>query len=173
MMPLGQSPAGPRSGRLLHVSASVRGTESHSRRFGCQLVARLQRRRPFQVVERDLGVEPLPYPDVAFVTASLMADRERGATETAALALSEKLISELESADVIVIDTPMHNFTVPAALKTWIDYVARPHRTFRPSPGGKVGLLRDRPIYVVIACGGGLDAGMNGRWQRNGTAKAC
>lgn len=149
--------------RLLHVSASARGADSHSRRFGGQLVAGLKRRRAFEVIERDLAAEPLPYPGPAFVSASLMADRERGAAETAALAVSERLISELEEADAVVIDTPMHNFTVPAALKTWIDYVVRPNRTFMSSPDGKVGLLRDRPVYLVIACGGGFDTGVGGQ----------
>ena len=31
------------------------------------------------------------------------------------MARSEELIQELESADFVVIGTPMHNFTVPAA----------------------------------------------------------
>ncbi|MDM0022482.1 NAD(P)H-dependent oxidoreductase [Variovorax saccharolyticus] len=36
-------------------------------------------------------------------------------------ARSEVLIRELEQADCLVIATPMHNDTVPAALKLWID----------------------------------------------------
>jgi len=149
--------------RLLHVSASARGADSHSRGFGGQLVAGLKQQRGCDVTERDLAGEPLPYPGAAFVSASLMADRERGAAETAALALSERLICELEEADAVVIDTPMHNFTVPAVLKTWIDYVVRPNRTFLSSPEGKVGLLRDRSVYVVIACGGGFETGLGGQ----------
>ncbi|WP_042703868.1 FMN-dependent NADH-azoreductase [Azospirillum sp. B506] len=149
--------------RLLHVSASARGADSHSRRFGGQLVAALRRQRAFDVVERDLAADPLPYPGPAFLSASLMADRERNIADKAALAVSERLISELEEADAVVIDTPMHNFTVPAALKTWIDHVVRPNRTFMTTPEGKIGLLRDRPVYVVIACGGGFDAGAGGQ----------
>ena len=63
---------------------------------------------------------------------------------------------------MVVIDTPMHNFTVPAVLKVWIDYVVR-RRTFRSSPQGKVGLLRDRPVYVIAACGGGFEAAAGGQ----------
>ena len=48
----------------------------------------------------------------------------------------------------------MNNYTVPATLKAWIDQIVRIHRTFRSTPQGKVGLLRDRPVYVVIASGG-------------------
>jgi FMN-dependent NADH-azoreductase len=48
----------------------------------------------------------------------------------------------------------MHNFTVPAALKLWIDYVLRIHRTFAATPEGKVGLMRDRPAFVIVGSGG-------------------
>jgi hypothetical protein len=59
-----------------------------------------------------------------------------------------------EFADVVVIGTPMHNLTVPAALKAWIDHVVRARRTFTISAAGKVGTLRDRPVFVAIASGG-------------------
>ena len=55
---------------------------------------------------------------------------------------SERTVAELESANAVVIDMPMHNFTVPSALKTWIDYVARKNSTFRSTPTCKAGLLR-------------------------------
>ena len=38
-----------------------------------------------------------------------------------ALQYSDKLIEELHSADVIVIGDPMHNFTISARLKAWLD----------------------------------------------------
>ena len=48
----------------------------------------------------------------------------------------------------------MHNFTVPALLKAWIDQVVRFGRTFRSTPEGKIGLLADRPTFVLVASGG-------------------
>jgi FMN-dependent NADH-azoreductase len=68
--------------------------------------------------------------------------------------MSETLINELERADAVVIATPMHNLTVPAVLKAWIDQIVRIHRTFSSTPRGKVGKLADRPVYIVIASGG-------------------
>jgi Acyl carrier protein phosphodiesterase len=70
-----------------------------------------------------------------------------------ALDLSESLIREVEEADVIVIGTPMNNFTVPSVLKAWIDQVLRLGRTFKSTPNGKVGLLRDRPVLIGVASG--------------------
>ncbi|MBN3820982.1 FMN-dependent NADH-azoreductase, partial [Paraburkholderia sp. Se-20369] len=68
--------------------------------------------------------------------------------------VSEQLIGELESTDALIVNTPMHNFAVPAALKLWIDYVLRIHRTFAATPDGKVGLMRDRPTVVIVGSGG-------------------
>jgi FMN-dependent NADH-azoreductase len=68
--------------------------------------------------------------------------------------LSEALIREVEAADVIVIGTPMHNLTVPSVLKAWIDRILRAGRTFMSTPAGKMGMLRDRPVFIGIASGG-------------------
>ena len=48
----------------------------------------------------------------------------------------------------------MHNYTVPAVLKAWIDQVVRIRRSFSSTPAGKVGLLHDRPVFLVVASGG-------------------
>jgi FMN-dependent NADH-azoreductase len=48
----------------------------------------------------------------------------------------------------------MYNFSVPTVLKAWIDHVARAGRTFRYTASGPVGLLKDKPVFVVTARGG-------------------
>jgi FMN-dependent NADH-azoreductase len=48
----------------------------------------------------------------------------------------------------------MNNFTVPSVLKAWIDQILRVGRTIMPTPAGKVGMLRDRPVFIGIASGG-------------------
>ncbi|VVO35529.1 FMN-dependent NADH-azoreductase [Pseudomonas fluorescens] len=55
---------------------------------------------------------------------------------------------------MVVIGTPMHNFTVPAALKVWIDHIARVRRTFNVGAAGKTSLLSDRPVFVAVSSGG-------------------
>lgn len=69
-------------------------------------------------------------------------------------ATSAELIRELQGADIVVIGTPMHNFTVPSALKAWIDHVVRVRWTFNVGNHGKVALLRDRPVFVAVSSGG-------------------
>jgi FMN-dependent NADH-azoreductase len=36
----------------------------------------------------------------------------------------------------------------------WIDHIARVRRTFNVTPNGKVGTLRDRPVFVAVSSGG-------------------
>ena len=64
------------------------------------------------------------------------------------------MIVELEACDLLVICTPVHNFTVPAALKGWIDHVVRIHRSFTVNERfEKIGLLDDRRTFVLVSSG--------------------
>lgn len=144
---------------LLHIAASPSGLLSSSYRAGREAIAHLQKQSPdLQVIERQLGVTPLPAIDADWVAASLMPAQRRGETENKILALSEQLIGELERSDAILISTPMHNFALPAVLKTWVDYIVRPHRTFGLSAAGKSGLLNARPVKVILSSGGPLES---------------
>ncbi len=116
-----------------------------------EVVARLLQQHPgAEIVFRDLAADPPPLVDAGFSAAILGPPGE----VPPALASSEALIRELEVADVLVIATPMHNYSVPAVLKAWVDQIVRIHRTFASTPGGKVGKLRDRPVWLVVASGG-------------------
>ena len=132
---------------ILYLTCSPRGGASFSRRIGDELVGRLGG----AVLTRDLTIDPPPLVDAGF-SAAILAPV--GGDVPPALAVSEALVRELEAADVLVIATSMHNFGVPAALKAWIDQIVRINRTFRSTPDGKVGLLPDRPAYLVVASGG-------------------
>lgn len=140
---------------LLHLNVSPRGETSTSRRAGQLVREQLAAQHgELTVIERDLAANPLPPIDAAFTHANMAVAARRDDADPAALALSETLIAELQAADIVLITTPMHNYTVPATLKTWIDLVVRPERTFAGTPQGKQGLLRDRPVLAVVSCGG-------------------
>lgn len=139
----------------LLVEASPRFGRSQSRTAAEKVVGRLKERAPdLNLLRRDLAAEPPPLIDEAFTEAMYVPAARQDEGQRRALAYSEAAIGELERAGTLIISTPMNNFTVPAVLKTWIDQVLRLERTFRSTPGGKVGLLADRPTYVVVASGG-------------------
>lgn len=134
--------------RILLLECSPHQQHSHGSRLVRRLIATRWPRA--EVVERDLVSEPL-LPLAADYAAALTGNAP---LDDAAFACSETLIAELEASDCLIIVTPMHNFTVPAALKLWIDYVLRIHRSFAATPQGKVGLLQDRPTLVLVSAGG-------------------
>jgi FMN-dependent NADH-azoreductase len=138
---------------ILHVSCSPRGQAAESYRLSQNIIGRLLRKYPdATVVERVLGGGG----DIAFIDADYALSQQSAAdvSQAGTMARSEVLVEELERADVVVIGTPMHNLTVPAPLKAWLDHVVRARRTFNVTPAGKVGLLRDRPVFIAISSGG-------------------
>lgn len=138
---------------ILHIDCSPR-PDSHSRQLSAAIVKKLLDVSPGASIDRrDFAAAPLPHasPDYATALSSLTT---LAAPPMGALELSETLIQEVEAADVIVIGTPMNNLTVPSVLKAWIDQILRAGRTFMSTPAGKVGMLRDRPVFIGIASGG-------------------
>ena len=137
---------------LLNVAASPRGAQSISRRLGERYVAHWREAHPHgTVVERDLMASPVPYMNVDWIAGVYAPPAVARTPEMqAALDLSSELIEELRSADEVLITTPMYNFSVPAILKSWIDYLVRPGLTFALAPGWP-GLLADRPVRVLVA----------------------
>src|SRR5580704_6601203 len=135
---------------ILQILVSPR-PQAFSRQMAREIVARVAALRPgAQIIERDLAADPPPHPDLDLYEAILSPTPD----DDPRFALSERLIGELEAADIVVIGTPMNNFTVPSTLKSWVDHVVRIRRTFHSTPEGKIGMLRDRPLIVVSAHGG-------------------
>jgi FMN-dependent NADH-azoreductase len=122
--------------------------------LSADLVGALEARHgSIELTRRDLS-HGLPFVDEAWIEANFTAAEERNASQRAALAESDALVAELEAADVLVIGAPIYNFGVPAALKAWVDMIARARLTFRYTENGPEGLLEGRKAYVVIASGG-------------------
>ena len=136
---------------VLLINASPFGQDSHANRLALELVTSLRYRHPkLELVERDLGADPLPPLGMDYAQALTTVTP----FDSPVFECSEVLIGELERCDILLIATPMHNFTLPAALKLWIDYVLRIHRTFSTHSEGKTGLLKDRAVYVLVGSGG-------------------
>lgn len=140
--------------KILHVNCSPRGRSAESFRLSEGIVGHLRGRHPgAAVVKRELTPDTIPHVDGDYA-AVLGGWREAGEPAGGTLHDSDRLIAELEACDCLVIATPMHNFTVPSVLKAWIDHVVRVHRTFSVSRNGKVGNLRDRPVFIAVSSGG-------------------
>ena len=140
---------------ILQILVSPRAN-SFSSRIAREVTARLVARNPrAEIIERDLAADPPPHPEIDLYEAILSPAGD----DDPRFALSERLIGELEVADFVVIGTPMNNFSVPSTLKSWIDHIVRIRRTFRSTPEGKIGTLRDRPVFIVSSHGGYMSGG--------------
>lgn len=73
-------------------------------------------------------------------------------------AFSDTLIDELAAATEVLITSPLHNFSMPASLKAWIDQVVRRERTFSWGTNGPAGLLTGRTAWLITTRGGPADA---------------
>jgi len=138
---------------ILHINASARREGSISRSLSQAVVDRISSVGT-NVVTRDIGSSPLPILTEAWVGANFTPDDDRSAEQRETLALSDRLIAEIEAADTLVLGVPVYNFGVPAAFKAWIDLVARARKTFKYTENGPVGLLEGKKAYVVVASGG-------------------
>lgn len=138
---------------ILRIDASARVEGSVSRDLSDRLVNRLAG-ADATVTVRNLADQTPTFVDADWVAANFTAPDERSAAQVETLATSEVLVKELEAADYIVIGAPIYNFSVPAALKAWIDQVARARRTFVYTDKGPKGLLEGKTAWLVIASGG-------------------
>jgi len=144
---------------ILVINSSAAGGEAASRVLVRSVVETLKREAPYaMVVERDVGREPIPH-----LTGDALGGIARGEPQTPAAhrtrALSDVLIAELRSADVIVIGAPMYNFGVPTTLRAWFDHVLRAGETFVYSEAGPRGLLEGKRAIVVESRGGEYTSG--------------
>lgn len=83
-----------------------------------------------QLIHRDVGREPVPPIDHKFIHAAFTPPSQREDWMLQRLALSDHLIDEVISADIIVLGAPMYNYGMPSTLKAWIDHISRIGRTF-------------------------------------------
>ena len=134
---------------ILQIDTSARVQGSTSRQLSARIAAKLGGK----ITRRDLNAG-VPQIDETWIAANFTPADQRTEAQTAALALSDSLIAEIMEADVLVIGVPVYNFGVPAALKAWIDQIARTGVTFKYAETGPKGLLSGKRAILAVASGG-------------------
>jgi len=141
---------------ILHVESSPLGERSVSRKLASKIIAELKAKHPHStIIERDLAANPFPHLNGLTVGAFFTPPEQRNEMLSEAVKLSDQAVDELLAADVIVIGAPMHNFSIPSALKAWIDHIVRTGRTVRYTERGPQGLVpADNKVIIASARGG-------------------
>jgi FMN-dependent NADH-azoreductase len=141
---------------LLRIDSSSRRDGSHSRAladaFENAWVARFS---GTTIVRRDLAANPIAHIHEWTIAGFYTPTEKLDNKLRDAVALSDQLIDEVNAADTILIATPMYNFAVPSALKSWIDQIVRINRTFSYDGTNFTGLLKAKRVVVVAAFGAG------------------
>ena len=135
---------------VLQVDASMRTEGSISRSLADKLITQLN---ADALTRRDLA-NGTSIIDQEWINANFTDPADRTEQQKQTLLTSDDYVNELKAADVLVIATPIYNFHVPAALKAWVDLVARARETFRYTETGPVGLLKNKKAYIIVTSGG-------------------
>lgn len=140
---------------LLHVKTSLFGENGQSAQLAKSFVEKWKVENPGAVViERDLAKDPAPHLDAFRVTALNTPIEARDADQAAVVEYADALLAEVKAADTLVIGLPMYNFNIPSQLKSWFDHLARAGVTFQYTEQGPVGMIEDKPVYLVATRGG-------------------
>jgi FMN-dependent NADH-azoreductase len=141
---------------LLHIQSSPNLEASVTRSLSDQFVEKwVATHQNVEVDTLDLAAEPLPHFGPAMIQAMTTPPDQFSEETKAAIGLSAKLITQLQAADVVVIGSPMINFTICSQLKAWFDHVIIAGKTFEYSaPGVARGLLFGKKAFVIEARGG-------------------
>lgn len=141
--------------QILQIIASAQGANSYSTRLSQGIIDKLLAAHPDStVVVRDLAQHPFPYLEEAHLQAYFTPAENRTDAQQAAVRHSDEAIAQVRAADVLVIGSPFYNFSITAALKSWLDHLTRAGLTFRYTPTGPEGLITGKKVYVAIASGG-------------------
>ena len=116
--------------KVLRIDASPRSERSLSRQLASQFLEEFESSTKVDLAHRDLSRTDLPFVDEEWISAAFTAEDQRSESQKASLALSDMLIEELSSAELLVISTPLYNYGMPAVLKAWVDQVVRVGKTF-------------------------------------------
>lgn len=141
--------------KILYVQSSPRGEASYSNQLANVVIERLLKEHPNATVKTvDLAKTHFPHLEEAHLASFFTPAEQHSMRERVAIRHSEEMIGALQEADVLVIGVPMYNFSVPSALKAWIDHVVRKGVTFSYGEQGPQGLVKGKKVYIAVASGG-------------------
>jgi FMN-dependent NADH-azoreductase len=144
--------------KVLIINASARKERSLSRYMTNVFVETWQAKYPDDaIIYREVGQEPIPHVTEKWIAGAFKPAELRTAAHIEALKVSDQLIAELKEANVIVVGSPMYNWSVPSALKAYIDQVLRVNETVlisKENPHNPyTGLLKEKKVYLLMVRG--------------------
>ena len=121
---------------ILVINSSPRQRDSSAYNIAKMLIKNISQAIEVQVVEEDVTqIQQVDLEYAATITGAVSGgDESRGS-----LALSNQFVSQVEQADLVIIVSPIHNFSLPSGLKSWVDHDVRAGKTLTITLQGKQG----------------------------------
>ena len=142
---------------LLHIDSSINGDNSFSRKVTATFAEEWRKANPDGTyVYRDLNTDPIPHLTATAYAAQNTDPAEHTPEQAVEWKTTGPVIAEVEAADVILLGTPMYNFSIPSTLKSWLDRIAI--RRFAAGEDGR-SPLSDKKLVVVTSRGGSYAPG--------------
>jgi len=143
---------------ILVINSSARTLNSKSRKLTEVFVDQWENIHDNAIINfRELGNNSVSHINENWIAAAFKPESTRSEEEKEALKESDIYISELRKADIIVIGAPMYNWSIPSALKAYIDQVLRVNETWKLNPDNiknpYIGLLENKTIYLMLSRG--------------------
>ncbi|EKE28764.1 MAG: hypothetical protein ACD_3C00018G0013 [uncultured bacterium (gcode 4)] len=134
--------------KTLYIIASPRWEMSKSIDLWNHLTSKIG----WEITILDVNKEHMPYISASVVSMNYWYWKyEELSTEDKKIAdLQSKYIGQVKEADNIVIATPMWNFWMPAALKSWFDMVIKINDTFAIENGNYIGLIDNAKKVTIV-----------------------
>lgn len=144
--------------KVLVINSSAKALRSQSRELTKVFTDHWKSIHNSPVISyRDLGNADVPHINKNWISAAFKPTAARTEKDIETLKISNTYISELRDADVIVLASPMYNWSIPSVLKAYIDQVVRVNETFKFNPANMqdpyTGLLENKTLFLLLSRG--------------------
>ena len=140
--------------KVLYVKANIKNEgESRTFKVSDSFVEEYKKNNPEdEIITLDLYKENIDFLRVDDL-GKLFGPKDEESKNNSIL----KYAYQFADADKYIIAAPMWNFSFPAILKAYIDYVSVSGITFKYTAEGPVGLLNNKKAVHIVSRGGGYD----------------
>jgi FMN-dependent NADH-azoreductase len=144
--------------KVLVINSSARALRSHSRKLTEVFIDHWKSIHTNSISRyRELGNADVPHINENWIAAAFKPAAARSIDEIEALKISDTYIAELREADVIVLGSPMYNWSVPSSLKAYIDQILRVNETWKFNSSNiqnpYIGLLQNKTLFLLLSRG--------------------
>lgn len=145
--------------KILVINASARSSKSKSRELTEVFIKQWKITNGEAVFTfRDLAISEIPFVNESWIEASSKKKNQRNEHDNNILKISDLYIEEVKSADIIVLGSPMYNWSIPGTLKAYLDQIIRVNETWKintdDSKKPYSGLLEDKILFLFLTRGG-------------------